>query len=264
MTPRTDLTSIRLALASGVILSHCNPWCEAGAEPSAFGLGLGGWCVLGFFMLSGALVTASWRSDPDAVRFARKRALRILPGYATAFLVCALLIGPSLGASPTLADVGRLLTLQAPGARPFGGIPVDAPMYTIFWEVACYAAVPLLFAPFLRRPDIWIMVTTLFIILAISFPAASVYRMFAAFLVGAGFHAHIGRLRLPLPRIPDISFGTYLYGWPIQGVLVMAGVHEPIWLFITALPMALFAGWLSFRFVEQPAMARRPQVGLYA
>jgi peptidoglycan/LPS O-acetylase OafA/YrhL len=254
MAARTDLTSVRLMLASAVIASHCNMLEKTGAEPSFLGLGLGGWALMGFFFLSGALISTSWRTQPDLRRFVKHRALRILPGFAAAFCVCALIIAPLFGAAPTLADLWDFLTLGAPHVAPFKGVPVDAPLYTIRWEIICYAAVPLFYRPLSRAPTVACAILALFIGLALIFPQFSLYRLFAAFLGGALMSA-IKIPRLPLPKIPDISFGTYLYGWPIQGMLISAGVRDPWLLLATALPLALFAGWLSFQLVERPAMA---------
>jgi peptidoglycan/LPS O-acetylase OafA/YrhL len=138
---------------------------------------------------------------------------------------------------------------------PFNGVPVDEPLYTIRWEIVCYAAVPLFYKPLSRAPTVACAVLALFMGLALFFPQFSLYRLFAAFLGGALMSA-IKIPRLPLPKIPDISFGTYLYGWPIQGMLMTAGVRDPWVLFALSLPLALFAGWMSFQLVEKPAMAR--------
>lgn len=54
----------------------------------------------------------------------------------------------------------------------------------------------------------------------------------------------------------DISYGMYIYGWPVQQLLVLAGLH-------TVVPLGVFAlvsvaatapvAWLSFVLVERPA-----------
>ena len=64
--------------------------------------------------------------------------------------------------------------------------------------------------------------------------------------------------RVPLWRNgwDDVSYGTYLYGWPVE-MCVRAAVG-PGWtgyaLAAMALPPALAVGWLSWRFVERPAL----------
>ncbi|NNM73368.1 acyltransferase family protein [Enterovirga aerilata] len=54
----------------------------------------------------------------------------------------------------------------------------------------------------------------------------------------------------------DLSYGVYLYGWPVQQALRQlwpkAGIPE---LLAPSLLIALAAGWLSWRLVEAPALA---------
>jgi len=64
-------------------------------------------------------------------------------------------------------------------------------------------------------------------------------------------------LKLPsLRRIGDVSYGTYLYGWPIeQTVRAALGPAATWWeIFAIALPCALFAGWLSWHLLEKRAL----------
>lgn len=68
--------------------------------------------------------------------------------------------------------------------------------------------------------------------------------------------AYLPRLRVPLvgPNL-DLSYGLYLYGWPIQQLLVMW--LEPslsMWgLFALTLPLTAVAAYFSWTFVERPA-----------
>ena len=54
----------------------------------------------------------------------------------------------------------------------------------------------------------------------------------------------------------DVSYGVYIYGWPVQQVVALiAGDSLPVWLFVAlsvagTLPLA----YLSCRFIEQPAL----------
>jgi peptidoglycan/LPS O-acetylase OafA/YrhL len=49
-----------------------------------------------FFLISGYLVSKSWDSDPDALRFLARRSLRIFPALAVLVLLSALVAGPAL------------------------------------------------------------------------------------------------------------------------------------------------------------------------
>lgn len=65
-------------------------------------------------------------------------------------------------------------------------------------------------------------------------------------------------LSLITKRIGDISYGVYLYGWPVQQLVEMwTHVSDPLVLTALSIPPSLLLGYLSSRFVEQPAMKRR-------
>ncbi|OLB70292.1 MAG: hypothetical protein AUI16_25965 [Alphaproteobacteria bacterium 13_2_20CM_2_64_7] len=79
-------------------------------------------------------------------------------------------------------------------------------------------------------------------------------------LVGAYLIAYLGT-SAPFnlgnaARFGDLSYGTYLYGWPVeQLVRFYFGEGVQWWtVFIISLPMALALGFLSWHFVEKPAM----------
>jgi peptidoglycan/LPS O-acetylase OafA/YrhL len=67
-------------------------------------------------------------------------------------------------------------------------------------------------------------------------------------------------LRNPLRWTLDLSFGVYIYGWPIQSLLAVAGVAAlgllP-YLALSSIPILLVA-YLSARFVERPFLVARP------
>ncbi|NDC64497.1 MAG: hypothetical protein EBZ59_11065, partial [Planctomycetia bacterium] len=82
------------------------------------------------------------------------------------------------------------------------------------------------------------------------------YRSFsfclAYFLLVLAFHPS---LRVPWsPRIGDYSYGTYLYGWPIQQV-VAPFATTPLSMFLISYPLILCAAVASWHLVEKPALS---------
>lgn len=60
-----------------------------------------------------------------------------------------------------------------------------------------------------------------------------------------------------LPPIPwglDLSYGTYLWAFPIQQLLIMHGINDPLHLAAFAAPIALTLGAVSWLLVEKPAL----------
>lgn len=60
--------------------------------------------------------------------------------------------------------------------------------------------------------------------------------------------------------IGDVSYGTYIYGFPIQQLL-MYYFRLNIWeLLFISLPLTLFFGWLSWHLIEKHALAKKKAV----
>lgn len=59
-------------------------------------------------------------------------------------------------------------------------------------------------------------------------------------------------------ELGDYSYGTYIYGWPVQQCLVhvMPGIQPPA-LICLSLPIAVLLAMLSWRFVEKPGLRLR-------
>ena len=67
-------------------------------------------------------------------------------------------------------------------------------------------------------------------------------------------------------RRGDLSYGVYLYGFPIQQTLIQHIQHRghvltPLTLFLTAWPLACFFAMLSWRFVEKPFLKLKASPG---
>lgn len=52
----------------------------------------------------------------------------------------------------------------------------------------------------------------------------------------------------------DVSYGLYLYGWPVGMLLILAGISNPFALVALTLIASLLCGWASWRLIERPAM----------
>ena len=54
----------------------------------------------------------------------------------------------------------------------------------------------------------------------------------------------------------DISYGLYLYGWPIQSLIIYSATGvSPTTVTFVALPLAAFCGWISWKLIEMPALS---------
>ncbi|GAA4694666.1 acyltransferase [Nocardioides nanhaiensis] len=73
----------------------------------------------------------------------------------------------------------------------------------------------------------------------------------------------VGARRWARPNV-DLSYGTYLYGFPLQVVLVRHGVDHWVPLTLAAAPLATAMAWISWKACEAPALRwmqehRRPR-----
>jgi len=59
-----------------------------------------------------------------------------------------------------------------------------------------------------------------------------------------------------MDRLPDVSYGVYLYGWPVESLWLWHWGGSPIWVAILgSCLVSLLLGWLSWHFVERPMLA---------
>lgn len=150
---------LRFLLAVFVLFYHCYPILYGFNAPH-HGLAetvadiCGGVAVPFFFVISGFLVTRSWRTDPRPFDYLQKRVLRIYPGFLAASLFCALVVGP-LGAADLAAywhgfqpvKFARwALLLVGPFIPPiFVSLPmstgVNGSFWTLRYEGYCYLLV---------------------------------------------------------------------------------------------------------------------------
>jgi peptidoglycan/LPS O-acetylase OafA/YrhL len=151
---------LRVTLATLVIFSHsCQLLSGQLAADPLYRLmhsqmSGGALAVNFFFVLSGFLVVKSWEQSRTSSDFARKRFLRIYPGFAMVLAFCVFIVGPLGGAnlqtyftSPKTYKFFEMLLLRPNSTLPqvFTWLPnsgvVNASLWTIRFELICYIAV---------------------------------------------------------------------------------------------------------------------------
>lgn len=173
---------VRWTLATLVIVGHSYPLGGFGGatDPLYDWTGtqesFGGLAVAGFFIISGFLITRSWRTHPTVARFLWHRFLRIFPAFWVCMLLTAFAFAPLAWwlqqgglngylsqPGPTPAGyvlnnlwlvmnqyvIGDLLT-DTPYGSVAGGI-WNGSLWTLSYEFACYLVVAVLEVPPVAR-----------------------------------------------------------------------------------------------------------------
>jgi peptidoglycan/LPS O-acetylase OafA/YrhL len=65
---------------------------------------------------------------------------------------------------------------------------------------------------------------------------------------------------IPATRFGDLSYGLYIYGWPVEIMVMWTSGGGATWwrVFLLSLPIALAAAWLSWHLVEEPMLRLKP------
>lgn len=155
---------LRMTAASAVLVSHAYPLSlgVGAAEPLStyLSMSLGTLAVISFFIISGFFISQSFDNSSSLLAFAVARILRIYPALLTVLLLTTMVIGPlCTRLSPwqyffnteTLSYVPRNLSLKwlqygLPGVFDDNPYPaaINGSLWTLFYEVTCYALVALL------------------------------------------------------------------------------------------------------------------------
>lgn len=187
---RNSLNLMRLILASSVILHHSYPLINAADfGPEYLGDRLGGWAVIGFFCLSGYLITGS-RWGKSFGDYLTLRIARIYPAFLVCLVVTAFVFAPinyahvkgNLDGFWTTATtpfnyVFSNITLkmlhydvaQTPLGVPYAGA-WDGALWSLYYEFACYLLVGVLGLWAVARRSPW--------------PMAGLWVLFVAMRVG--------------------------------------------------------------------------------
>ncbi len=173
---RNHFALVRWVLASAVIFTHAFDLTGAsGSDPMLpiLGIAVSGLAVDGFFVVSGFLVAMSLERSHSLVSFAAARFLRIYPGLAVVLVLSALALGPAMTSLPLqnyLLDpaiyvyvlqnlIPITFTYDLPGVfaeNPFGPA-VNGSLWTIRFEIYCYAILALIALLGLYRPTGWLV-----------------------------------------------------------------------------------------------------------
>jgi peptidoglycan/LPS O-acetylase OafA/YrhL len=237
-----NFNALRLIAAVMVLVSHCFA-LTGRPEPfaSLSGQTLGGLGVSIFFAISGFLIARSWNADPAPLRFAVKRALRLLPALVLAVLLTALVVGPavsSLSPSSYLAriDVYRYIgensvldTINGrlPGVFVHNVYPaaVNGSLWTLPVETIAYAGVAVLGVLGALRERVMLAILTFAALLVLSTPLVGVGSITVSGPIG-------GNVSLVLYLGGLFNAGVLLYvlrdrvalRWDIAGVLMIAWI----------------------------------------
>jgi peptidoglycan/LPS O-acetylase OafA/YrhL len=278
-----NFDALRLVGALMVLLTHMAP---ASGRPTWTWMGnsFGTLGVLIFFSISGYLITASWRAEPDLGRFLVKRYLRVVPGLAVAMAACWLIVAAlGLQGFPDNPRHDFNMSLWT--------IPLEVYCYVILAGAGMLVARPALVCAAAALGAYLLLPFDFFTCYALFFAAGALFQEYPALLnwrvvgllVAAGLAVAmlgeenlgmalaipaltvwIGRQSWPVlrdaGRFGDLSYGVYIYAYPMQQVVVsLMGASASYYaLSAASLAVVLPLAWLSWRYVEAPALARKP------
>lgn len=326
---------LRLFFAGVVVWSHAYGIGGFGGDPiygAARGSVTAGFVAVGgFFVLSGFLITRSYRTAPSVGRFLWHRCLRILPAFWVCLAVVAFIFAPLayFHDRGTLAGFLRgtdspwsyvtnnaLLTIRQIDVRGLlqhlpSPAAFNGSLWTLQWEFLCYVGVAAfgVVAAFQRKPGVaLILAVAAYALSAVLSSRAYPGTSFAAEVVAllayfaAGSCAYLMRAEIPmrwslaaaaaaaiaislptraapfvlLPclsyvvlfaamKLPvrsfdrriDLSYGVYIYAYPVQQLFVLYGLTALGFTvyFSFGLATALAIAALSWFAIERPALS---------
>lgn len=283
---RNNFDALRLIAALMVVVSHQFALMGRPAPMLNETYGLGALGVIIFFGISGFLVHQSWLRDPDLGRFLARRYLRILPALAVCMpltLVAIKLSGLTGFPNNPLPNYnGSLWTIPLEVAcyMALCGlcmlVRVRAPIFLLFaflvWQYSGLRPVygyygvifgmGMLLAEYERfRTSDW---TLAFVVIGI---AAAIMGMESApfiFLVPT-LAVWVGSRAWPVLRgigaKGDISYGLYIYAWPVQqfGVALLGTDRTYLSMLVVTLAVLVPIACASWLFVEKPSLSAKPK-----
>jgi peptidoglycan/LPS O-acetylase OafA/YrhL len=96
------------------------------------------------------------------------------------------------------------------------------------------------------------------VVMAVFFVFAPARAELGMVLCGGYLMFYLGQMDLPwlsgMSRFPDISYGIYLYGWPVESLWIWFQRGSPWIAFFGSTIICFGLGWLSWHFIERPAL----------
>jgi peptidoglycan/LPS O-acetylase OafA/YrhL len=220
------------------------------ADPRAyFTMGLASWSVKNSLLFFGYRTEVNGAFELNAIPHVINGSLWTLPYEVKLYVALALILG--IGRFSSWTSVILLIV----GAIAFAlfGPTIDAdwwaPLSILFFAGSAIAAIESLYG----------LPTAILAVLFIgSLTIVSGDYSFIVDILVAVLAIVFGSIRLPRILHPpvDLSYGIYLYGYPVQQVL--ATYTDRFWLsFVLSLSMTTMLALMSWRFVEQPARKLR-------
>ena len=226
---------LRVIAAWAVLYSHSYALVGLSEPRPIAGQSFGSLAVALFFAISGFLVCQSWNRDPSIIRFATRRALRLIPGLFVVILFTTLVIGPVFSALPVTEYIGEVrIWKYIPSTLLFLSVPTlpglfesnplpnasNGSLWTLRYEALMYACLAIVGS----------------IIPKIKLKVACI-ALFASFAL---LWAVLAIIELPSTQIPFIwRLGTELYGEQIGylGAFFFAGCCAHF--FFARIPLSL-------------------------
>ncbi|MCW2365738.1 peptidoglycan/LPS O-acetylase OafA/YrhL [Sphingobium sp. B11D3B] len=160
----------------------------------------------------------------------------------------------------TILIIGCRVVLDIKGMKPGLGIIGNVFGWPYLWTAMapCFLSgmLTFLYQDRIRRSPVWLIAAIFLPLVLATISAVAAEAVFPFTLAYVVFYAAFGSFKLPDAKFGDWSYGTYLYGFPIQQMLLTAGL--PFSLYVcSAITGSLIAGFLSWWLVEQHFIARR-------
>ncbi|MFP5039936.1 acyltransferase family protein [Parasediminibacterium sp. JCM 36343] len=335
------ILSIFVIITHGFLLGGYNENLEPLSYFSKNQTNLGEIAVMGFFALSGFLITASFDKSKNSLVFFSHRILRIFPGYWMCLIFTGIVIGPLifiltgrsisnysfLGNESAIGyfthnfslQIGQWTIKDVLLFTPNNG-SLDGSFWSLLSEMHCYIMVVLLgyFLLFKKNRVLYFLVFIIILVFfSINYNSSvkfgptfltlinSRLKLFPSFFAGSIIYTFpdlfkldwkgslfitffslllikFGGFHLASPFLIalviinlfqqfefhlkyDISYGMYIYSFPIQHLLYAAfsnKLHYLVFIGLSILVSALL-GFLSYLFIERPAMLLRKKTDIF-